>query len=62
MNRTRTQSKNQAKRKSDNYKDLARELRKLWKMKVTVIRIVISALRTILKNLERRLQDLVIRG
>ena len=33
----------------DKYLDLARELKKLWNMKVTVIPIVISALGTVTK-------------
>ena len=37
--------------KSDKYLDLARELRKLWKLKAMVIPIVIGALRTIPKRL-----------
>ena len=35
--------------KKDKYLDLARELKKLWKMKVTVLLIVISALGTVTK-------------
>ena len=37
--------------KRDKYLDLARELKKLWKMKVTVIPIVIGTLRTVTKGL-----------
>ena len=41
--------------------DLARKLRKLWNMRVTVIPIVIGALRTVSKGLERWLEELEIR-
>ena len=46
----------------DKYLDLARELKKLWNMKVTVIPIVIGAHGTIPKRLVKRLVDLEIRG
>ena len=36
--------------KRDKYLDLARELKKLWNMKVTVIPIVIGALGTLIKD------------
>ena len=45
-------------RKRDNYLDLARELKKLWNIKVTVIQIVTGALRTIPKGLVSRLEEL----
>ena len=35
--------------KKDTYFDLARELKKLWKMKVTIVPIVIGALGTVSK-------------
>ena len=38
-------------KKKDKYLDLARELKKLWNMKVTIILIVISALGTVMKRL-----------
>ena len=44
--------------KRDRYLDLARELKKLWNMKVTVIPIVISET----KGLVQGLVDLEIRG
>ena len=44
------------------YLDLARELKKLWNMKVTVIPSVIGALGTFTKGLVQRLEDLEIRG
>ena len=37
--------------KKDKYLDLARELKKLWNMKVTIIPIVIGAFGTIIKGL-----------
>ena len=48
--------------KKDKYLDLARELKKLWNMKVTFIPIVIGALGTITKGLVQGLEDLEIRG
>ena len=38
--------------KKDKYLDLARDLKKLWNMKVTIVPIVIGALGTITKGLE----------
>ena len=38
--------------KKDKYLDLARELKKLWNMKVTIISIVIDAFCTVTKDLE----------
>ena len=40
------------------YKDLARELRKLWKMKTMVIPIVIGTFGTVPKDLKRRLENI----
>ena len=48
--------------KKDKYLDLARELKKLWNMKVTVIPIVIGAFGTVTKRLIQGLKDLEIRG
>ena len=42
-------------KKVDKYMDLARELKKLWNMKVIVITIVVSVPGTFLKDLEKRL-------
>ena len=42
--------------------DLARELKKLWIMRVKVIPIVVGALGTVPINLEKRLEGLEIRG
>ena len=50
------------KSKSDRYLDLARELKKIWIMKVTVIPIVIGELGTIPKGLVKGRKDLEIRG
>ena len=47
--------------KKDKYLDLARELKKLWNMKVTIIPIVISAFCTVTKGLLKGLRDLEIR-
>ena len=44
--------------KSDKYLDLAKELKKLWNMKVTIIPIVIGAFGTVTKWLSKGLEDL----
>ena len=46
----------------DKYLDLYRELKKLWNMKVMLIPIVIGVLRTILKGLIKRWENLEIRA
>ena len=46
----------------DKYLDLARELKKLWNMKGTVIQIIIGALGTVNKTLVQGLEDFEIRG
>ena len=56
----RVKSKENEKR--DNFQDLAREMKKLRNMKVTVIPIVIGTLCTITKGLVHGLEDLEIRG
>ena len=48
--------------KRDNYLDLARELKKLWNMKVTIISIVIGAFGTVTKGLLKGLEDLEVGG
>ena len=48
--------------KKDKYLDLARELKKLWNMKVTIVPIVIGALGTITKGLLKDLEDLEVGG
>ena len=48
--------------KKDKYLDLARELKKLWNMKVTIGPIVIGALGTITKGLLKGLEDLEVGG
>ena len=48
--------------KIDKYLDLARELKRLWDMKMTVIPTIVGTLGTILKSLEKSLKDLEIRG
>ena len=47
--------------KRDKYLNLARELKKLWNMKATVIPIVIGALGTVIKGLLQGLEDVEIR-
>ena len=44
--------------KRDKYLDLAKELKKLWNMKVTIIPIVIGALGTVTKGLVQGPEDL----
>ena len=46
----------------DKYLDLAKVLKKLWNMKVTIILIVIGAFGTVTKGLLKGLEDLVRRG
>ena len=48
--------------KRDNYVDLARELKKLWNIKVTIIPIVIGAFGTVTKGLLKALEDLEVGG
>ena len=48
--------------KRDKYLNLARELKKLWNMKVMIIPIVIGALGTVTKGLVQGMEDLEIRG
>ena len=48
--------------RKDKYLDLARELKKLWNMKVTIVPIVIGALGTITKGLLKGLEDLEVGG
>ena len=50
--------KRKEREKKDKYLDLARELKNLWNMKVTIIPILISALGTVNKGLLKRLEDL----
>ena len=46
----------------DKYLDLARELKKLWNMQVTIIPIVIVAFGTVTKGLLKGLEDLEVGG
>ena len=48
--------------KKDKYLDLARELKKLWNMQVTIMPIVIGAFGTVNKGLLKGLQDLEVGG
>ena len=48
--------------KKDKYLDLARELKKLWNMKVTIIPIVIGAFGTVTKGLLKGLENLEVGG
>ena len=48
--------------KKDKYLDLARELKKLWNMQVTIIPIVIDAFGTVTKRLSKGLEDLEVGG
>ena len=49
-------------KKKDQYLDLARELKKLWNMKVTFVPFVIGAFGTITKGLLKGLEDLEVGG
>ena len=46
----------------NKYFDLARELKKLWNMKVTIVPIVIGAFGTITKGLFKGLEDSEVGG
>ena len=46
----------------DTYLDLARELKKLWNIQVTIIRIVIGIFGTVTKGLLKGLEDLEVDG
>ena len=48
--------------KKNKYLDLARELKKLWNMKVTIVPIVICAFGTVTKGLLKGLEDLEVSG
>ena len=48
--------------KRDKYLDIARELKKLWNMKVTIIPIVVGALGSVTKGLVQGPEDLEITG
>ena len=48
--------------KKDKYLDLARELKKLWNMKVTIVPIVIGAFGNTTKGLLKGLEDLEVGG
>ena len=48
--------------KKDKYLDLARELKKLWNMQVTIIPIVIGAFGTVTKGSLKGLEDLEVGG
>ena len=48
--------------KKDKYFDLARELKKLWNMKVRIVPIVIGAFGTVTKALLKGLEDLKVGG
>ena len=48
--------------KKDKYLDLARELKKLWNMKVKIVPIGIGALGTVTKGLLKGLEDLEVGG
>ena len=54
--------KSKERKKMDKYLDLARELKKLWNVKVTVMPIVTDTLGTATKRLVQGLEDLEIKG
>ena len=49
-------------KKKDKYHLLARELKKLWNMKVTIVPTVIGAFGTVTKGLLKGLKDLEVGG
>ena len=49
-------------KKIDKFLDLVRNLKKLWNVRVVVIPVVVGALRTVPKSLQRGLKQLEIRG
>ena len=46
----------------DKYRDIARELKKLWNIKATIVPILISGFGTISKGLLKGLEDLEVGG
>ena len=48
--------------KKDKYFDLARELKKLWNMKLSIVTIVIGAFGTVTEGLLKGLEDLEVGG
>ena len=48
---------NKTERKRDKYLDLARELKKVWNMQLTIIPIIIGAFGTVTKGLQKGLDD-----
>ena len=48
--------------KKDKYLDVARELKRLWNMKVRIIPIVIGVFRTVSKGLLKEMEDLEVEG
>ena len=48
--------------KMDVYMEITREFKKLWKMRMLVILFAVEALETILKNQEKRFNELKLRG
>ena len=50
------QSESKKSKNIDKYLDLARELKRLWNMKMMVITIVVGALAMVTKGLEKRLR------
>ena len=55
-------SNNNNNSEKDKYLDLARELKKLWNMQVTITPIVIGAFGTVTKRLLNGLEDLEVGG
>ena len=53
---------NKESEKKDKFFDLARELKKLWNMQVTIIPIVIGAFGTVARGLLKGLEDLEVGG
>ena len=58
LNRTDHRIKLKDCEKKDKYLDLSKELKKMWKMRVTIVPIIIGALGTVTKGLLKALVDL----
>ena len=56
------QNKTEESKKKDKYLNFAKELKKLWNMKVSIVPIVIGAFGTVTEGLLKGLEDLEVGG